>query len=371
MLVNIEYKNKPNMLKKIGWIAILMVFSCKSKVEKVKPIVQSISESIYASGIVKSKNQYVAFVTVNGNIDQIFVTEGDTVEKGTPILSISNQTQKLNKENAVLSAEFADFENNKEKLDDGKSIIAIANSKLKNDSALFFRQKALWSQQVGTKIEYEARELAYQNSKAAFYSAKVKYNDLQRQLKFNSSQSKKNLLISSKLEGDYTMRSDIDGVVYSLNKKKGEIVNPQTPLAVIGDAKNFILEMQVDEYDILKVANGQRVLVTMDSYKNKVFEAKVTKIYPLMNEKSKTFLVEATFTESPKILYPNTSFEANIVMQTKEKAILIPRNFLLNDSLVVKSNGDKVTVKTGLKDYQMVEILSGIRVDEELQKPTQ
>lgn len=357
------------MFKKTCWIAFLIVFSCKSKVEKIKPIVQSISESIYASGKLKSKNQYEGFVTVNGNIDQIFVSEGDTVAKGTPILSISNQTQKLNKENAELSVEFTDFDNNKEKLNDAKSMISIANNKLKNDSALFFRQKELWKQQVGSKIEFEARELAYQNSKQAFYSAKAKYNDLQRQLKFNESQSKKNLLITSKLESDYTMKSDIDGIVYSLNKKKGEIVNPQTPLVVIGDAKNFILEMQVDEYDILKVTNGQLVMVTMDSYKNKVFEAKVSKIFPLMNVKSKTFLVEATFTNPPAKLYPNISFEANIVLQTREKAMLIPRNFLLNDSLVVKSNGDTVAVKTGLKDYQMVEILSGISVEEELQKP--
>ena len=359
------------MFKKTCWIAFLIVFSCKSKVEKIKPIVQSISESIYASGKLKSKNQYEGFVTVNGNIDQIFVSEGDTVATGTPILSISNQTQKLNKENAELSAEFADYDKNLGKLIDAKSMIYIANNKLKNDSALFFRQKELWNQQVGSKIEYEARELAYQNSKASFYSATLKYKDLQRQLKFNASQSKKNLLITSNLESDYTMKSEIDGIVYSLNKKKGEIVNPQIPLAVIGDAKNFTLEMQVDEYDILKVTNGQLVIVTMDSYKNKVFKATVTKIYPLMNVKSKTFLVEATFTNPPAKLYPNISFEANIVLHTKEKSMLIPRSFLLNDSLVVKSNGDKVAVKTGLKDYQMVEILSGISVEEELQKPKQ
>ena len=359
------------MFKNICWIAFLIVFSCKSKIEKIKPIIQSISESIYASGKLKSKNQYEGFVTVNGNIDHIFVSEGDTVEIGTPILSISNQTQKLNKENAELSAEFADYDKNLGKLIDAKSMIYIANNKLKNDSALFFRQKELWNQQVGSKIEYEARELAYQNSKASFYSATLKYKDLQRQLKFNASQSKKNLLITSNLESDYTMKSEIDGIVYSLNKKKGEIVNPQIPLAVIGDAKNFTLEMQVDEYDILKVTNGQLVIVTMDSYKNKVFKAKVTKIYPLMNVKSKTFLVEATFTNPPAKLYPNISFEANIVLHTKEKSMLIPRSFLLNDSLVVKSNGDKVAVKTGLKDYQMVEILSGISVEEELQKPKQ
>ncbi|MEO8760169.1 MAG: RND transporter, partial [Bacteroidia bacterium] len=95
----------------------------------------------------------------------------------------------------------------------------------------------------------------------------------------------------------------------------------------------------------------------------------VSNILPMMNEQSKTFLVEATFIDPPKILYPFISFEANIVIQTKEKALLIPRNLLVNDSTVIKANGDKVIVKTGLKDYQMVEILSGITADDELISP--
>ncbi|MBC8110711.1 MAG: hypothetical protein H7Y04_06585 [Verrucomicrobia bacterium] len=63
-------------MKKTVLIVLIFLFACKSKVEKIKPVVASISESIYASGIIKSKNQYEAFVTVNGNIDQIFVPFG-------------------------------------------------------------------------------------------------------------------------------------------------------------------------------------------------------------------------------------------------------------------------------------------------------
>jgi multidrug efflux pump subunit AcrA (membrane-fusion protein) len=138
---------------------------------------------------------------------------------------------------------------------------------------------------------------------------------------------------------------------------------------VIGDAKKFILEMKVDEYDILKIKKEQSVKVMMDSYKGKVFEARVTKIYPIMNERNKTFIVEAEFINQPEVLYPNISFEANIVLATKTKAILIPRNYILNDSIVIKSNGDKVLVKTGLKDYQKIEILSGITAADELIDP--
>jgi HlyD family secretion protein len=240
---------------------------------------------------------------------------------------------------------------------------------MKNDSALYFRQKSLWEQKIGSKVEFERSELNYQNSKNIYYASSENYSDLKRQLDFTSAQSKKNVLISSRVQNDYTVRSQVKGVVYSLTKLKGELVVAQTPLAVIGDAKEFILEMQVDEYDILKINKGLTVLVTLDSYKGRVFKARVTKIDPLMNERSKTFMVEAAFIEPPDVLYPNISFEANIVLNSKAKAMLIPRNYLLNDSLVIKENGDTVRVKTGLKDYQKVEVISGISREDELVKP--
>jgi multidrug efflux pump subunit AcrA (membrane-fusion protein) len=58
----------------------LFVFSCKSKEEKIRPIEEKITESVYASGVVKSKNQYQAFAAVNGLVAEVFVTEGDLVK---------------------------------------------------------------------------------------------------------------------------------------------------------------------------------------------------------------------------------------------------------------------------------------------------
>jgi hypothetical protein len=88
-----------------------------------------------------------------------------------------------------------------------------------------------------------------------------------------------------------------------------------------------------------------------------------------MNDRSKTFLVEAEFVSQPNILYPNITFEASIIINTKEKAILIPRNYLLNDSMVMRPNGEKIFVKTGLKDYQKIEVLSGLKETDEISKP--
>jgi len=355
-----------------NWITIfvlLAIVSCKKKVEKINPTREDITESIYASGSIKSLNQYQAFVTVNGIIDEVFIEEGDLIKKGEAILSISNKAQKLNAENARQASEFADYTANKGKLRDAELNKDLMLNKMKSDSSLYQRQMNLWNQQVGTKVELEQRELAYQSSKSAYFSSVVKYDDLKRQLSFNSSQSKRNMKISNEMEDDFTLRSEINGKVYSILKNKGEIVGIQTPIAILGDANQFVLEMQVDEYDIIYVLPGLKVLVSLDSYKGEVFEAVVSKIYPIMNERSKSFLVEAKFVQFPKVVYPNVSFEANIVLQTEKNALLIPRNYMLNDSTVVKSNGDKVLVKTGLKDFKMIQIVVGVTEEDELVKP--
>ncbi len=123
------------------------------------------------------------------------------------------------------------------------------------------------------------------------------------------------------------------GRVYNILKEQGEIVTPQSAVAIIGDANNFILELQIDEFDIAKVQFGQKILVTMDSYKNQVFEAPVEKIDPIMNDRTRSFTVKADFVSRPPVLYPNLTAEANIIIQTKKKALTIPRNFLWDETM--------------------------------------
>lgn len=357
------------MKQLVFFLFLVLIYSCQTPDETIKPVIKAVSQSVYASGIIKSENQYQAYATVSGIIEEIYVAEGDSVKVGQPILRVSNEVQQLNLENARLNADFNNLSANQGKLNEAAASIDFLRNKMKNDSSLFFRQKKLWEQSVGTKVELEQRELVFQNSKNAYNSALTRYYDLKRQLNFASSQAQKNLNISQSLAQDFILKSQIDGLVYNLTKSKGELVNPQTPLAIIGASNRFILEMQVDEYDILMLKTGLKVIVKLDSYKDQVFEAKVMRINPLMDERSKTFLVEAEFIENPARIFPNISFEASILIKSKEKALLIPRNCLLNDSSVVKANGDTVKVKTGLRDYQMIEILSGISLEDELKKP--
>lgn len=350
-------------------LPLLFFTSCQSDQETITPENRSITESVYASGVVVSKNQYQVFATVSGIVDEVFADEGDTVNVGTPILSIINEAQQLMADNAKLSAEFNALKYNRGKIDEAKSLVDLAKSQLDNDSSMYERQKNLWAQSIGSKVEFERKELAFKNSKASFKSAKEKLDELERQLSFASKQAQNNFLISNKNTGDYLLKSKVKGKVYQMNLTAGEIVTPQLPIAIIGDDRSYLLEMQVDEYDIVTIELGMPVLIVLNSYRDSVFNAVISKINPIMNVQSKTFTVEADFTKPPKVLYPNISFEANIVINTKEDALLIPRSYMLNDSTVINKEGKELTVKTGLKDYQKVEILSGLDATVELILP--
>ena len=345
---------------------LFLLVACGSKTETIHPKTQDITSSVYASGTIKSKSQYKAIPLVSGIIQEVLVDDGDFVKKGQLLFRIDNKAQLINEENAALSASYYDLSSNQDKLEDARNAIQLAREKLKTDSLLYVRQLNLFNQNVISKVELEQKELAYQSSKNGLSNALIRYNDLKRQINFSAKQAKNNLALSSKSASDFEIRSDINGRVYSVLIEKGDLVGPQVPLAVLGSADSFILEMQVDEYDIAKVNLNMRVLVTMDSYKGQVFEAKVTKINPLMNERSKTFKVEAEFTEPPKRIFPNTSFEANIVLESKKKVLTIPRSYLLKGDSVLLKSGTKVKVRIGLRDFEFVEILSGIKPEDEL-----
>ncbi len=352
-------------------ILLFLVVGCGSKTETIRPKTQNISSSVYASGTIKSKSQYQVVPLVAGIIQDVFVDDGDLVKKGQLLFRIDNKAQLINEENAALSASYYDLGSNQDKLQDARNSIQLAREKLKTDSLLYVRQLNLFNQNVISKVELEQKELAYQSSQNSLSNALIRYNDLKRQINFSAKQAKNNLALSSKSASDFEIRSDIDGRVYSVLIEKGDLVGPQIPLAVLGSADNFILEMQVDEYDIAKVNLNMRVLITMDSYKGQVFEAKVTKINPLMNERSKTFKVEAAFTKAPQRVFPNTSFEANIVLESKKKVLTIPRAYLLKGDSVLLTNGKKVKVNIGLRDFELVEILSGLKPEDEIMLETE
>jgi HlyD family secretion protein len=345
--------------KIIIWLSLFLAFGCNNSTETINPTKSNITESVYAAGIVKSNLQYEVFPELNGKIETIFVKEGDIVRQGAPLFQLENNSTLLTTKNAWATAFTNDYQRNNLKLLQAQNAIDLAQKNVKNDSILLVRQQSLWKQNIGSKIELEQQELRFENARANLKKANVVYEDLNRQLKLASEQSKNNLKIAQSTENDLIIRSEFDGVVYKINAKKGEFASGTKPLAVLGK-QDFVIEFNVDELDIVKIKKGQKVIVRMDSYKDQVFEATIRFIYPMMDERKRAFRVEALFTNAPKVLYLNLTLEANIIINEKKDVLTIPTNYLIGDTAVMLKNGTIRPIKTGLKDYNTVEVLDGI-----------
>lgn len=349
-----------NCLFMLALIILLTIVSCSKPPKTYIVKKATITESVYASGNIESMNQYQIFSTVNGTIDSIYTTEGQRIKKGQRILRISNEVSQLSLENSELLMNFNRFDNNKNKLKELQHSIEVAASKYKIDSTQFQKNKVLFENDIITSIELNNSELLYKNSKSTYYNLKMQLEDVRTQLQLNDQLSKTSYSQSKKNNSDYILKSEVNGELFTLLKKKGELVTPQTLLGVMGNHSEFKLKLQIDEYDIVKIKLGQQITVKLDSYKGTVFQAKVTKIIPYMNERSKTFTIEGSFVNPPPILYPNLTFEATILIHKKQNALVLPRELLSQEQFVTDKEGKKHFVKIGLKDYNSVEILSGI-----------
>lgn len=353
-------------------ILFFVMISCSSNEEKILPIKKSITTSVYSSVIVQPDSLYKVFANVNGILDKNLVEENTMVQKGTPVVQIINTSPKLTAENAKLTFQLAqeNYLGNAAVINSVEKELKNAILKHRDDSLNYFRQKNLWEQQIGSKAQFDAKKLAFQLSSNALAIAKENFSRTKNELRTQVNQANntyKNTLVNTK---DFTIVSQINGKVYALNKNPGEMVTTMEPIAVIGSATIFIVEMLVDEVDIVKIREGQKVLITLDAYGTEVFTAKVSKIYPQKDERNQTFLVEARFEESPEKLYPGLSGEANIVVNTKENVLTIPREYLVNGTKVQTAEG-LVDVVVGLQNLETVEIISGINSDTWIYKPEQ
>lgn len=359
-------------LKVLYLSTLLCIISCSKKDnDEIQPTKGNITESVYASGVVKSENQYTVYATVSGVLQKINVTAGQTIVQGQPLFQIESDKAALNTENARLAYQLSN-ENNRyiqDKIAEMETKVQAAKDKLALDLSIYNRNKNIKQYNIISEVDYERVELAYKNSKSNYEAAQKQLSQLKSQLKNEQSRSNVNLKLNEKSQSDFAIKSAISGELFDVLVKEGTLINPQTPLAVIGEKNAFLLELDVDENDMVRVKLGQKLVVTMDSYKGKVFEAIVDKIYPIMDERSRTFKIEAHFTNPPAKLYPNLTAEANIVIQTKKEALTIPKSYLIDDEYVLVNGDEKRKVKVGLSDYQNVEILEGLTADETIYKP--
>lgn len=338
---------------------LITLISCGKEEESIKPVVQNLTESVYASVTVQPEELYDVYASASGIISKIYLSEGDTIAKDQLLAEVSSDLSKLNKENAQLNLELArkKYKGDANILDRLKDELEANQDQLTQDSINYARQKRLMEKGVGASAELEAKKLKYDLSKKQRSILQKQYEQTEIELRNNYKQSANAVEKAMTNLSDFSIRSKLDGKVFSLLKEEGELITQQTPIASIGLRNSFIIEMRIDEVDIASILIDQKVIITLDAYKGKTFEAKITKIYPVKDDRTQTFKVEARFINPPESLYAGLSGEANIVISQKENVMTIPLEYLLEGNKVVTEDGE-IEVKTGMRNIERVEIES-------------
>lgn len=361
-------------MKKIIF-TVLMVWwlsACEKSPETTKPQLEELVVSVYASVLIQPDHFYAIQAEKSGLLQAVLVDDGDVVKKGQVLAKIEARDETYALATATYHQQLAT-----EKLKGSTNLlftmqkeIDLLTKQFQNDSINYARQKALWQQQVGTQADYDAKKVKFQMSLDDLVLAQKKRAQVAFELENNWKQSLNKLKQSKDALSDYVIRATSDARVYQLTKKAGEQINKQEVFAKVGDSDSFLIEMQIDELDIAKVKPGQSVVMTLDAFEDRVFEAKVTKIYPLKNSQKQTFKIEARFINQPSPLYAGLAGEANIIIQKQEKALTIPLEYLTAPNKVLTAEGE-LSVVLGRKNLERIEVLSGLDTATVLLKPNQ
>ncbi len=356
-------------MKNSGLIILALVgtlVSCKkSENTNTSPQYKSLTEAVYASGNIYPKNEYKLTANADGFLIKQTAFEGDAVGKNHLLFQLESASQeaRLEASSNILRQSEANFSDNSPILDELEVQFRNARTKLANDSVNFKRYKELYDRNATTRIEYERAELAYQTSKNDVSARRKAWLRTKNQLYVDLQNSKSNFKVNAREEDNYRIKSFEAGKLYEIYKKQGELVRRGEAVALVGDANEVYAQLAIDESDFVKVQIGQTVLVKIDVYKDKIFKAKVTKLYPKLNKSDQTFRVDAEFVEEKPNAYYGMTIEANIVVSENPRVLTIPKNYLVgNDSVWIEENGDKKKIKItkGVENLDMVEVKAGL-----------
>jgi RND family efflux transporter MFP subunit len=351
-------------------ILSVLISGCGKKRESIKPHYENMVEAVYASTTIQPEGYYKVNASISGYLEEVHVREGDFVRGGELLYVISNKPIRINEANSSLTYQLLkdSYLGQANLIDELKLSLSSSQLKMQNDSVTFSRYLELDRKNACSKAELDNSKMMYQVSKNNYLGLKKQITRKETELRNQLNQSRNNLSLSSLRTDDYYIRSNIDGKVFQANKEKGEMVTIQETLAIIGDQNHFLIEMLIDEIDISKLRKGQKVIVTLEAYKNEVFEAVLTEIPPKMDDKNQTFKIKAKFTKTPKKLYMGLTGEGNIVVKEGAKVLVIPTDYLMPGNMVETKEG-KVNVKIGLTNWEFVQIISGLNENTVIFKP--
>jgi len=177
-----------------------------------------------------------------------------------------------------------------------------------------------------------------------------------------------------------TITSPMDGVILSRDVELGDAVSSilvmgstATLVMTIGDVRQVYVQGKVDESDIGKVYLGQTARIKVESFKDKTFLGKVTRIAPLGVEKDNvtTFEVRVSIDNPGGELKANMTANAEILLEEHKNVLTVPEQAVIYDkdrnaSVEVPDSGQKkgrrkVDIKAGISNGTKTEVLAGLK----------
>ena len=279
-------------------------------------------------GNVKTKQNVLIFPEMAGTLERVYVKKGQRVSKGQ-----------------ILA-----------KIDDGGMAQQVAQVEATTALAktTFERQKRLWDQKIGSEIQ--------------FLQAKTNY------------QAQKNTLAQIKKQlGKSSIRAPFSGVIDDVIKDQGTVVAPGPGSEVfrIVNLRNMYIEADVPESYISNVTVGKSANVEFPVL-GKSLETKVRQTGNFINPTNRTFKVEINVPNKDRVIKPNLTAILKINDYTNTEAILIPQSiisenangdqyvYVIKDIKNSKGKATQTVVKTGKTQGDVIEILEGISVGDQL-----
>jgi HlyD family secretion protein len=177
-----------------------------------------------------------------------------------------------------------------------------------------------------------------------------------------------------------TIVAPIDGTILGRKVELGDAVSSilvmgssATEIMTLGDTHEVYVLGKVDESDIGKVYLGQIARIKVESFKDKTFTGKVTKIAPMGTEKDNvtTFEVRVSINNADGMLRANMTANAEIILEEHKSVLQIPEGALIYDkdkkayveipAPNAKDGKKRVQVQVGISNGAKAEILSGLK----------
>lgn len=288
------------------------------------------------SGTIEFKNIIISAKT-SGEVLALLKDEGTSVSKGDTILIIDHENLELQLKQSVAAKEAAQAQLDllkagarKEDKRQAREMVEQAETNLNSAAADRSRFEKLYHERVITKKQFDDMEARYKIALSQFNSAKAnlkKVENIARKEEITALEAKLGQaeaateLIKKGIKDSYVI-SPIEGQIVKAFVEVGETAAPMASLVKINDLSTAEMMLYVSEENLGKVKLGQRVEISTDSYKDKVYKGKVTFISPeaeftpknIQTKDERTKLVFAV-----KIIVPNPDQELKAGMPADAK----------------------------------------------------